>query len=133
MKEKLAKAFSNFHCLTLHIVGESISDYCFVVLMHNVVLNGVFFLFIQYSYSTYLDHDEGHPVHIYSLFPHCSPHVAARCKLPLPSALVYPAKMYQNTKGITPEKNIRNHQRKGTHCTRPLLLLCRCHKGRGGE
>ena len=43
MKEKLAKAFSNFHSLTLHIVGESIGDYCFVVLMHNVVLNGVFF------------------------------------------------------------------------------------------
>jgi len=40
MKEKLAEAFSDFHCLALPIVGKSVSDYCFVVLVDNVVLDG---------------------------------------------------------------------------------------------
>ena len=40
VKEKLAEAFSDFLCLTLPIVGKSISDYCFVVLVDNVVLDG---------------------------------------------------------------------------------------------
>jgi len=40
VKEKLAEAFSDFHCLALPIVGKSVCDYCFVVLVDNVVLDG---------------------------------------------------------------------------------------------
>jgi len=40
VKEKLVEAFSDFQCLALPIVGKSISDYCFGVLVENVVLDG---------------------------------------------------------------------------------------------
>jgi len=38
VKEKLAEAFSNFNCFALPVVGKSIGNYRFVVLVDNVVL-----------------------------------------------------------------------------------------------